>query len=408
MGVFTLPCLALPPVLLGLAGLFISNTFTMPHPYEGLRALEIAEEYVEVATPFPVNFETHDVKLNDKLTRATRLFEGMLYGPEGVSVSRDGRLLFLLDRYGYLHIAELPDASYLGSTPPTLHTNVTYIGPGRPLGFHATAHNTLIVCDSVKGLVEVDLSDFVSYSAVRSDVRNVHKAPISVLANQAPDGSPINYANDLDVASSGVVYFSSSTERGVSLNAEGYYDTLRSYLLNALRGDATGRVFSYDPATRKVTLLVDKVWYANGVALSEDEKWVYFVETSAFRVRRYCLVTGVVETVIDRLPGYPDGISRTVKGTFWVSLVAPVSPVSLLMRYPSARLLLSFAVRFATYLVKPQAIVFEMTQEGTVLRSLGDPKGERVSSVSSSTQVGNRLYLGNLVGNFVSFVDLEE
>ena len=36
---------------------------------------------------------------------------------------------------------------------------------------------------------------------------------------------------------------------------------------------------------------------------------------------------GKVETLIDRLPGHPDGISRAADGGFYIAIVAPKQPV---------------------------------------------------------------------------------
>ena len=83
------------------------------------------------------------------------------------------------------------------------------------------------------------------------------RATVTVLSNSV-GGAPLTYANDLDVALNGTVFFTSSTEMAVML-APGadppFYDTMRSYLLNTFRGDATGRLLAWDPetgATREV------------------------------------------------------------------------------------------------------------------------------------------------------------
>eukprot|EP01061_Rhynchopus_euleeides_P008092 TRINITY_DN17135_c0_g1_i1.p1 TRINITY_DN17135_c0_g1~~TRINITY_DN17135_c0_g1_i1.p1 ORF type:complete len:471 (+),score=154.12 TRINITY_DN17135_c0_g1_i1:135-1415(+) len=405
----TLPCLALAPIVALMCIAFISATFTMPHPYDGLRPLSVSKEYLDAVPGFPIDMETSAVKLNDELKKATRLFEGSVQGVEGISTSPDGTALFMLDKYGYLHIAELAHAA--STAPPRLFQNITYVGPGRPLGFHVTPGNHILVCDSLKGLLDVDVSQVVATSGGATRVVSGGggvSVPIRILANQAPDGSPINYANDLDVCpATQKIFFSSSTAVGVALNPQGYYDTFQSYLLNALRGDASGRIFSFDNSTQVLELVHEGVWYANGVAASADGKYVYFAETSALRIRRKCLVTGVVETVVDGLPGYPDGISRSPKGdTFWVSLVAPASPSMLLLPYPRMRLLASFFVGYVRYIIRPWGVVVEISEDGRILRTLADPRGEKVSFISSTNQVGNRLYFGNLVGNFVSYFDL--
>ena len=48
----------------------------------------------------------------------------------------------------------------------------------------------------------------------------------------------------------------------------------------------------------------------------------------------------------------------------------------------------------------------QVSPEGEVLQVLMDPTGSHVSHVSSVTEHGSRLYLGNLAKDYVSVLDL--
>ena len=50
----------------------------------------------------------------------------------------------------------------------------------------------------------------------------------------------------------------------------------------------------------------------------------------------------------------------------------------------------------------------QVAADGTPLRSLHDPTGKTCRSISSATQVGSRLFLGNLGSSWVCSVDLEK
>ena len=66
------------------------------------------------------------------------------------------------------------------------------------------------------------------------------------------------------------------------------------------------------------------LWFANGVAMGPGGDYVLVVETNGFRILRKWLKgpkTGEVDVLIDKLPGYPDGMSRASDGNFWVCLV---------------------------------------------------------------------------------------
>lgn len=174
-------------------------------------------------------------------------------GPDGA--------LYMLDKFGYLLRAQSNGSSYqLDPEHP-----VAYVGPGRPLGFHFDATGNLLICDSLKvrregkGEVPVcpEAKPHVLTSYTLNNFRNelnqvpVHPFPLAqgltmleagtgrleVLANRASPqsrlapGSPIHYANDLDVAPDGRVFFSDATAIPPALNNGGWYDTMRSYLL---------------------------------------------------------------------------------------------------------------------------------------------------------------------------------
>ena len=62
---------------------------------------------------------------------------------------------------------------------------------------------------------------------------------IVLLASHAPTASgdltPIRYANDLDIAADGTIFFTDSQEFGPVLNAAGFFDTLQACILGVLQ-----------------------------------------------------------------------------------------------------------------------------------------------------------------------------
>ena len=46
----------------------------------------------------------------------------------------------------------------------------------------------------------------------------------------------------------------------------------------------------------------------------------------------------------------------------------------------------------------------QVQSDGKVLQALYDPDGSHVQRISAVTEVGDRLYFGNLAGDYVSFV----
>ena len=372
----------------------------MPAPFDDLAALAIPPERLAL---YPGNANGSNIPAaldgaftsNEALKAATRLFQGVVVGSESVAVSESGTLV-MCDRHGFVFQARPSLAGYALEKSSPL-----YIGPERLLGFHVLGDD-LYVCDSLKGLVRVKLS---------TGATEVLSNAVSAAADGAAP-RPFNYANDLDISSEGIVYFTASTDAPVARNAHGFYDTMRSALLSSLRGADDGRLLRWDPRTRQTSVLLDGLAFANGVALSADESWVAVVETNLARVQRHWLRgprAGQTEVLVDRLPGLPDGISRSPDGGFWVGLVVPLSPIPKFFGpYRPARQLLSHLIsRLYPLLSKRWGAVVKLDAEGRPVRALFDTDGSHVATVSAVTEVGGRRFLGNLGGDFVSYVDLE-
>lgn len=66
------------------------------------------------------------------------------------------------------------------------------------------------------------------------------------------------------------------------------------------------RLFHYDAAKNKSKVLLDGLWFANGVALSPKEDFVLVSETARSQIRRYYLKgekKGTDDIFVDGLPG---------------------------------------------------------------------------------------------------------
>ncbi len=119
----------------------------------------------------------------------------------------------------------------------------------------------LVVCDPVKGLVSIDPSGKVS-----------NLVPV--------DGEiKLGFTDDCEISDDGTIYFSDASEKfGVG-----------SYMEDMLEGRPHGKLLAYEPATKKTTVLMDKLYFANGVAVGPQDEFVLVNETYRFRVMRYWL-----------------------------------------------------------------------------------------------------------------------
>ena len=168
---------------------------------------------------------------------------------------------------------------------------------GRPLGLKFDLNGNLIVADAYQGLLLIDTS-----------------GQITVLTTGF-GGVPFMLTDDLDIGSDGTVYFSDAT----------YLNNINS--INNDWGQPNGRLLSYNFITGVTSLLLDNLYFANGVALSNDESFLLVNETAASRVRRYWLTgpnagqSGVFAYINQNSDWLPDNITHNDQSLFWVSTI---------------------------------------------------------------------------------------
>ena len=104
-----------------------------------------------------------------------------------------------------------------------------------------------------------------------------------------------------------------------------------------LENQPNGRFLAYDPRTKQTRVLLNDLYFANGVAVSPDQSFVLVNDTSSYRVLRYWLTgpkQGQSDVFIDNLQ-VSDGISSNGKDTFWLALVNRRDPgLDFLMPHP--------------------------------------------------------------------------
>ena len=165
---------------------------------------------------------------------------------------------------------------------------------GRPLGLELLDDGQILVCDAHHGLLRLDPKTGEVITLVR-----------------LVDDVPLRFCSNVAAASDGTLWFTESTDR---------YD-YEQFAGALLEHRPSGRLFRRDP-DGTVTVVRRDLHFANGVALTSDEKGVLFAETGAARISRYDIATDTVTVVADNLPGYPDNMSPVRDGRFWVAMVA--------------------------------------------------------------------------------------
>jgi sugar lactone lactonase YvrE len=218
---------------------------------------------------------------NDAIKSAELLLEGVGVGPEDIAVGMDGWMYT-----GYR------DGRIVRFNAAGEHAEFANTG-GYPLGLRLDDNNNLIVADAERGLLSI-----------------AQGGAVEVLADGI-DGEKFTFLDGLDIAPDGTIWFTDASSRFT------HEDVVKIFL----EGGATGRLLSFDPHTRDVTVHLDGLYFANGVAVDPRQRFVLVSETSAYRVRRLWLQggeQGESDFFLDQLPGIPDNISVDEDGFFWI------------------------------------------------------------------------------------------
>jgi sugar lactone lactonase YvrE len=282
-------------------------------------------------------------------------------GPESVAIGPDGRLYTGLQDGRVVRM--LADGSGMETFVQT---------GGRPLGMKFDTGGNLIVADAFRGLLSVS-----------------PERKITVLADTV-NGERMLFPNDIAIAADGVVWFSDASRR---------FDQ-HHWMLDFLEGRATGRLLRYDPPTRRVEVVLDRLMFANGVALGPGDEYVLVNETLAARITRYWLKgpkAGQSDIFASALPGYPDNLTYNGRGVFWVALPSPRnSALEALAGWPWLRKVVQrMPAQLREQKLGRMAWVLGINTHGQVMHNLQDPAG-RFGPGTSVTEANGRLYFGSI------------
>lgn len=303
---------------------------------------------------------------NSLLRKAEVVARGNLQGPEDVALGDDGYLYAGLIDGRIVRIDANEEVTALANTG------------GRPLGLHFDSQQRLVIADARLGLL-----------------RLTHDHRLERLSVQL-EGPPINFADDLDISRDGTIFFSDASWKW----------SLDDFHNDVLEARPYGRLIRYHPDTNDTEVLLDNLYFANGVALSAEEDFVLVCETARYRVTRYWLKgpkAGESDIFIDNLPGFPDGIARDANGRFWLALAAlRDTTLDAVHPHPWLKKLVSKLPESLKPIPAHYGLIVQLSPEGEILQSLHDPEGRQVFEITSVQPAGDQLLLGTLQGDRVA------
>ena len=253
---------------------------------------------------------------------------------------------------------------------------------GRPLGIELMPDGALLVCDAQRGLLRVDPGS----------------GAIDVLAYEV-DGRAMLFCNNAAVATDGTVYFSDSSRRF----------GIEHWRAEMIEHSGTGRLLRL-ATDGTVSVVIDGLEFANGVALAADESFVAVAETGSYQVRRLWLsgpLAGTVDVLVANLPAVPDNMSTGSDGLIWIALPSH-RPAALDWLHAKPPLLRRIAWALPQRLQPGESRtvwVIAVDADGRVVHGLQGP-GDRYHMVTGVRERAGRVYLGSLVEPAVAVFDL--
>jgi len=372
------------------------------------------------------------LQANTKLNLVDRIFENQIKGPESFAV-HDGHLYTGL-MSGLIVKIDPDDLSItpvarVGTDCEGQHEDVKC---GRPLGLEFTQDGDLLVCDAVFGLYLVKFNpqqdDTVGrITSHRHQKHNTYEPLIK--AEDILDGSPNTLFNSVVLGKDNQTVYVTVSSTKFPLR-DGMFELI---------SDPTGRLLQFDLVTRQAKVILDKLNFANGLAIDRNGEFLLVSETGRAAIHKHYLAgpkQGVTELLTDKLPGLPDNIRANDRGNFFVGVISPrlpntwhvlelVAPHNLIRKFVSRLIyMVLMPVKFMNYIVpttatrkfeywcgnlepfaqlaKPYGLVVEIDGEtGEIISSMHSTNGA-VRFISEAIILGRWIYLGSPYNNYLA------
>jgi sugar lactone lactonase YvrE len=338
---------------------------------------------------------------NTLLASAKHLAYKNLQGPETIVFAQDGTLytglmngqIVKVDLAGGVHkivqIGQETNETLCNDFGPDLHSHKKC---GRPLGLRLSQDSRyLYVADAYYGILKVDLATGSKQLLFSSWDPRLGLAQIKM-------------TNDLDLDGDIIYFIDSSYEREVNEAVEEHVEAI-----------PRGRLFSFNERTHEIEILLENLYFPNGLQLTPEKDALLINENSMARILKYYLSGEKKGTkvIFIQLPGFGDTLRLSdTQTSILVPLVAVRSsgnfPVlDLLGKYPLVRHLLGYVINLRQLLqyVPKYGLVLEYDLNGQLIKSWHDPSGKVIESAAGITLHEGKLYIGSFYVNYIGVAD---
>lgn len=333
-------------------------------------------------SPLPVQKQEGALAENELLKTTERINLEGWYGPEDIAVDNQGNL------YCGVHISktDFTDGRVL-KIDTSGNVSVFSNSSSWVAGLHFDSNQNLIACDLERGLISID-----------------QNGKIKTLASEDENGNKFLIPNDVDIAKDGIIYFTNTSSKLTFSNKHIWK------LLMEAKPD--GGLYSYNPKTKRVKTLIDGTYFGNGVAVSQNDDFVLMVDLARYRIIRYWLKgdkKGTKDIFLDNLPGFPNGISRRLDGSFWLGFSTKRDEgLDNIHSKPLVKKIVYGLPSFLHPKAVPYGMLMHLSSTGKILKTYYDTSGAYVAEATSVEEHNGYLYLGGDTSGYISKYKLTE
>ncbi|KAG5679181.1 hypothetical protein PVAND_008770 [Polypedilum vanderplanki] len=358
--------------------------------------------------------------INSLLNNAERLYEGLLDAPEHI-IERNKELYVSLRTNEVVKIADNKIKTIVNFGKSCYNAEPYELIPcGRPLGMNFdTLGNNLIVMHSYDGIYEVNLDSGDKKLLVSRD---------TIIGKDNPRTCKL--FNSVAVAKNGDIYFTHSSSE---------YEIDK--VMQTGSCNPSGRLIKFSRDSKKLDVLVDKLWFANGLVISPNEDFIIFAESHRQKLSKHWIAgekKGQTENFLN-LPGAPDNLSSNKNG-FLIAMPVIADENHPLLTYLLAPrpLIRKFLARFfeltlmpfkfvnsiypnpitinivnkfgtmdmLSFIIPKHRAVIHVDWNGNILKTYHGTD-DSTASLTHAIEIDNYLYLGSVVTDYIGRVQIK-
>lgn len=318
--------------------------------------------------PDPAPEFTGELAPNDHLGKVKKM--GECYQCEDVAIDKSGNMY-----------ASAADGNIIFFSADFSERRVIANTGGRPLGMVIDAANNIYVADDTKGLLHITLDGKVT------------------LLTNSYNKQKMLFLDDLALLPDSTIAFTEASRK--------FTDS--EFVLDIIEHQPNGHLFSYDLKTGTTNLLIDSLFFGNGVAVSMDSSYLLVNNMNKYQVLKYYLEgdkKGTYDIFLDNLPGFPDGVNIAADETIWVSIpTLRINILDKLLPYPFLR---KVALRLPQSNNTPAfGFILGFNKEGKLIKNLQDPN-QWFTGITNTVPHKNKLILGSIREDQIGVYELDQ